>query len=106
MYAEVPEVGTLAVPYHPRINPRDAYVAGDEGGERHYYDPVSKELLQAGWRYVCDGVDAWYGHRTIRGGQWEAPLLKPKKKKKGGDAGASSTSTSSSGSQRSSFKGK
>jgi hypothetical protein len=80
-YAEAPPPGSAPPPYHPRINPRDGYVVSEEGSGRHYYDPVSRELMQEGWRAVSDGVDTWYGHRVIQGGLWEPPLLNPLKQR-------------------------
>ncbi len=88
-YAELPppSATTPGTPYHPRIDPRDAFVANEDTGGRHYYDPVSRELMQEGWRAVRDGVDVWYGHRIIKGGLWQAPLLNPDKGGKGGSRG-------------------
>jgi len=80
-YANIPEGAYVTPPFHARINPRDGFVVGEQGG-KHFYDPASKELLQEGWRAVTDGVDTWYGHRIIKGGLWKAPLLNPEKGKK------------------------
>ena len=78
-YADIPDAPGTRIPFHPRIDPRDGFVVTEEGG-RHYYDPASKELLKEGWRAVHDGVDMWYGHRIIKGGLWDAPLLNAEKK--------------------------
>lgn len=78
-YADIPEGGSASTPFHPRIDPRDGFVVTEEGG-RHYYDPATKELLKEGWRAVHDGVDLWYGHRIIKGGLWDPPLLNAEKK--------------------------
>lgn len=79
-YAPIPSAQQLAagaapLPYHPRINGSEKYVA-DAGGARHYFDPRSGQLLAAGWRSVTDGVEVWFGNAEEGKSTWEAPLYK------------------------------
>jgi len=79
-YAPVPPLHSLPLPFHPRIDPDEKSLVGEDG-VKYYYDPRSGSLLQKGWRAVTDGVDTWFGNSQVEGGVWKAPILSKSKRR-------------------------